>query len=683
MFEANSKSVRKLFSVIAILTLFACGGGGGGDGLGTPPASTPPPVGPSIPPLGSPRVLVSNSTTLAKYRSLLTAKATSAVRFKNMVDAQLGGADYYGFSPWYAALMGQITGTASYCTYAVAQTEAFVASEEALIRANQRAVVAGDSYLEVGPFIGNLALVYDWCRSSMTTDQRTRWVTYANQAVWNVWHPEEAQWGNTVYKWSGWSIDNPANNYYYSFLEATMLLGLATVGENAQAQTWLDQFRTTKIENQLVPTFNRDLVGGGSREGTGYGTAMKNLWRLYDWWERSTGEKIANRSPHTLASMAHLMHSIVPTLDKLTPTGDHARDSSAALFDYHRDYLQVLMRLYPDERLSGTAKSLLAQSSVPVMRNLFMLYSDFMYDQTDVVAKPLTDLSTAYFGSGTGQFSMRSDWTKTAAYANFICGPYTESHAHRDQGSFTFYKGNWLAYDANIDSRSGIAQDETLHNLVRIEQNGSIVTQNGAAPCQMRALADTPLYSYGSANITPVYGGKSQVVQMEREFVFIKPATLIVFDRVQSAGANTSRIWTLNLPERPTVTGDTMRVANGGHTLDITRLAPTGLSTRVAEWSTTVADMNAGYRADVADSTGNTSQFLHVLSADSAVTQAVRADATGLIGTAVTLADGRRVVLHFNTGSAGGKFEFRDASGNVVSSGPLPSTVQPLSLFVN
>jgi hypothetical protein len=172
-------------------------------------------------------------------------------------------------------------------------------------------------------------------------------------------------------------------------------------------------------------------------------------------------------------------------------------------------------------------------------------------------------------------------------------------------------------------------------------------------------------------------------VQMEREFVFIKPATLIVFDRVQSAGANTSRIWTLNLPERPTVTGDTMRVANGGHTLDITRLAPTGLSTRVAEWSTTVADMNAGYRADVADSTGNTSQFLHVLSADSAVTQAVRADATGLIGTAVTLADGRRVVLHFNTGSAGGKFEFRDASGNVVSSGPLPSTVQPLSLFVN
>ena len=72
-----------------------------------------------------------------------------------------------------------------------------------------------------------------------------------------------------------------------------MLLGLASHGENPDAPTWLYQFRTAKLRNQLFPTFNRDLVGGGSREGTGYGTAMKNLWRLYDWWERSTGDNVA------------------------------------------------------------------------------------------------------------------------------------------------------------------------------------------------------------------------------------------------------------------------------------------------------------------------------------------------------------------------------------------------------
>lgn len=606
------------------------------------------------------------------------------MRFKNMVDGQIAGANYYDFKPWYAALIARITGTASYCSYAVSRTEAFVASEEALIRANQRATVAADSYLEVGPIIGNVALVYDWCRSAMTADQRTRWMTYANQAVWNVWNPNQARWGSTTYTWSGWSINNPVNNYYYSFLEATMLLGLATNGENAQAQGWLDQFRTAKLENQLFPTFNRDLVGGGSREGTGYGTAMKNLWRLYDWWERSTGERVATRTPHTLASMAHMMHSIVPTLDRLTPTGDHARDSTAALFDYHRDYLQVLMRLFPTERLAGTAKSLLSQSSVPAMANSFMYYSDFLYDQSDIPAQPLTNLATAYWGSGTGQFSMRSSWARDAAYANFICGPYSESHAHHDQGSFVLYKGSWLAYDSNIASASGIEQTEGLHNLVRIEQNGGVVTQvESAPPCQMLALADNANYAYGLARVTPIYNGKAAVGKVEREFLFIKPSTFVVFDRAQSVGAGSRRVWTLNLPAAPTVAGDSFSLVRGANRLDVTRLAPAGLTTQVLPWSGLGAGVSSGVRVDVADANGDTSNYLHVLGTDGSVVQAVRSDGTGQIGAQINLAGGRTAVVRFSTGGTGGTLEIRDTAGAIVTSGALPTTVQAPALFVN
>ena len=106
-----------------------------------------------------------------------------------------------------------------------------------------------------------------------------------------------------------------------------MLLGLASYGENTQAQAWIDQFRTAKMENQLIPTFNRDLVGGGSREGTGYGTAMKNLLRAL----RLVGAlHHASASPRARRTRwprwPTLMHSIVPTLDRLAPTGDHARD---------------------------------------------------------------------------------------------------------------------------------------------------------------------------------------------------------------------------------------------------------------------------------------------------------------------------------------------------------------------
>ena len=165
-----------------------------------------------IQPLGTPRILISDAATLTRYRNLVNTGAASATRFKSLVDAEVAGNRAYDFQPWYAALMGKITGSASYCSFAVARTESFVASEEALISANQRATVAGDSYLEVGPIIGNVALVYDWCRDSMTATQRTRWMNYANQAVWNVWNYQQAKWGSTTYAWSGWSIDNPVNN---------------------------------------------------------------------------------------------------------------------------------------------------------------------------------------------------------------------------------------------------------------------------------------------------------------------------------------------------------------------------------------------------------------------------------------------------------------------------------------
>jgi hypothetical protein len=636
-----------------------------------------------IQPLGTPRILISDAATLNRYRTLVTSQAPSATRFKSLVDAEVAGSRAYDFKPWYAALMGRITGTASYCSFAVSRTESFVASEEALIASNQRATVAGDSYLEVGPTIGNVALVYDWCRDSMTASQRTRWMNYANQAVWNVWNYQQAKWGNTTYTWSGWSIDNPVNNYYYSFLEATMLLGLATYGENTQAQAWIDKFRTAKISNQLVPTFNRDLVGGGSREGTGYGTAMKNLWRLYDWWERSTTERIATLTPHTQASMAHLMHQITPTLDRLAPTGDHARDSTAELFDYHRDYLQVLMRLFPTDRLAGTAKSLLAASSVPRMANSFMYYSDFLYDHTDLATQPLASLATAYWGSGTGQFPMRSSWARDAAFANFICGPYSESHAHHDQGSFVLFKGNWLAYDSNIASASGIEQAESLHNLVRVEQNGTVITQREGAPqCQMLALAETANYAYGVARVTPIYDGKAGVVKVEREFLFLKPGTFIVMDRVQTSGTGMRRVWTLNTPVTPTVSGDNFSVVNGSNRLDVTRLSPAGLTTQVNAWSGS-GIASSGSRVDVADANGDSSVFLHVMGTDGSVTSSARSDASGQTGAQVTMSNGRTATVRFSTTGTGGTLEIRDATGAVLSSGALPTAVQAPALFVN
>ena len=632
-------------------------------------------------PSGHPRVLIAHAELKDCLQRQMTHSAPAALRMKTYVDAQMAGGNIYGFEPWFAALVYQATGDTRYADYAVQRTDAFVASEEALIANGQRATVAGDSYLAVGEIIGGLATVYDWAWDRLTPQQRARWVAYANQAVWNVWNPSAAQWGGQPYPWTGWSINNPANNYYYSFLRATMLLGLATHGENPQAQTWLTRFRTDKIGNQLIPTFNSQLQGGGSREGTGYGTAMRGLWELYDVWERSTGERIATLTPHTRDSIAHLLHNLVPTLDRLAPTGDHSRDATAALFDYHRQYLQTLITLYPQDRLSAVAANALALSSVPRMRYSYDYFSDFLYAVPSLPAATLAELSTAYWGPGTGQLMMRSAWDPAATYANFICGPYTESHAHRDQGSFVLFRGNWLAWDGNISSASGIEQGEEQHNLVRLVRADGVEVRQRAetSPCRLLALAHNEHFTYAVADVTPAYGGAAAptygVSRIEREFLFIRPGTVVVMDRVAGTSSGTRKIWTLNLPGQPSLSPGRMQYTAGGNQLDVYGLAPAGLT---GVWT-------AGKRVEVTDTSAAQSNFLHVLGTNGAVQAAVRDDLTGQtgqIGTRITLADGRSVLVRFNTGAgSGGTMELRAADGTLVYGGALPTTVQPPALF--
>jgi uncharacterized repeat protein (TIGR02543 family) len=634
-----------------------------------------------------PRVFVNHGSTLSCLQQQLATKTAAATRFKNYVDAELAspGAKWQ-FQYWLSAMMFQVTGESKYADFAIAKVDAFVASEEAKIAAGSAATVAGDSYLEVGRLIGDVALVYDWCHSRLTAAQRTRWINYMNQSVANVWNYNGATWGGKSFPWSGWSIDNPSNNYYYSFLRATMLVGLATRGENAQAQGWIDKFRTDKIGNQLVTTFNRDLAGGGSREGTGYGNAMRGLFQLYDWWERSTGERIATLTPHTQASAFWMAHSIVPTLDRLVATGDHARDSTAALYEYHRDYMLQLMTLFPQDRMSSISKIILDNSTVTAMGNNNP-WVDFVYAPPSLPAASVTDLSPTFWGAGTGQLMMRSAWgDKTAAYSNFVCGPFTESHAHRDQGSFQLFRGEWLAPTTNIYTSSGIQQSESMNNLVRVQQGGATIEQRvERQPCNMTALADNQYYTYGVAKVTPVYNGHAAIQKVEREYLFIKPSTFVVFDRVASV-AGTSRIWTLNLPGAPVVSGDRLTYTGStGNKLDVHRVAPTGLSYSVVaptlESGDRLTNTNAK-RVDVVDTAGTQSNFLHVMGTNASVTAATRSDASGQTGVAITLADGRTVTVRFSNAGTGGSLEIKSGSTAQVT-GALPTTVTAPPLFRN
>ncbi|HET9624519.1 MAG TPA: hypothetical protein VFP84_24270 [Kofleriaceae bacterium] len=592
-------------------------------------------------PTAHPRIyLTPNKSRLV---AALNAKTSAATRFKANVDAWVGGADIWGFEVWTAALMGQLTGSSTYCTKAVANVDAQVKAAEAKIALNQAPLVAADSYLEIGGMIGDLALTYDWCFAQVSTSQRSRWLKYADQAVSNVWHPSTAKWGTATIPWSGWATNDPSDNYYYSFLRATMLLGLASKGEDPQADAWITQFHDTKITNQLIPTFNADLVGGGSREGTGYGVAMRGLFSLYDLWQATTGESLATKTGHTRASMLSMLHQIVPTLDRFAPTGDQSRDSTASFFDYQRNYLQELIQQFPSDLLAQRAKTQLQASSLPQMSQSFMLAYDFLYDNANVSAKPLTGMNTSYYARGIGELYARSGWDTHATWVNFIAGPYTQSHAHQDQGSLMIYKDGWLAYDAVINSKSGLPQSTTSHSLVRVTSNGQPVPQIAATTSVMNALHQGTGYTYASADLKPAYNGNAAVQTMQREMVYLQPDVIVVFDRVRTA-SGTSQTWQLASPTAASISGSTASVTNAGHTLKVQKIS--GGTMAVTPMTAVDADFTGGYRLDETMAGGD-NRYLHVISIDGSVSSTVSAGDATHPGVTVHLANGHNATITF------------------------------------
>jgi hypothetical protein len=547
-----------------------------------------------------------------------------------------------------------LTGDPKYCAKAISVVDANVTAEEQKIAAGTQPTVAGNSYLEVGTVIGDLALTYDWCFDAVTASQKTRWLAYANATVWNVWNPTQAKWGSVSRPWTGWSTNNPSDNYYYSFMRATMLLGLAAQGENTQATAWITQFRDTKFIGQLVPTFDAQLRGGGSREGTAYGVSHRTLFHLYDLWQATTGEKLQAKTKHARQSLRSGMHQVVPTLDRIAPTGDQPRDHTAAFFDYQRNYLQELIYLYPNDPMSGRAKTLLAGSNVPVMARPELLVYDFLYDN-DVAARPLSEMAQDYYASGIGQLYSRSGWDTAATWINLTGGAYTESHAHQDQGALMIFKGGWLSGDGVMESSNGIIQDTTSHSLVRIRSGSGDVKQNVNTTSSMVALHQGDGWIHAAVDTTAAYGGNAAVQKVQREIVFLKPNTIVVYDRVATP-AGTSQVWQLASPTQPTISGATATIA-GAHSLKVQRLVPATASTMATSLAGTSV-YTGGYRLDETVAGGDV-RYLHVLSLDGSTASAtVSGDST----VTVNLAGGGSATVAFDRANVGATLTYGGAT---------------------
>ncbi len=560
-----------------------------------------PPGGVVLSEAGSRPQLVTASMDL----SGVNTSSTAYTRFRTWVENAVAGSPGYDFHPGDAALMYRITRDVRYCNTAVAMVEQQVLAAETDIAAQRNPEVAGDSYLEVGPMIADLSLTYSSCAAQMTTAQRTRWATYAEQAVWNVWNHTSARWGSRSAPWSGWSVTNPGNNYHYSFLEATMYWALAS-----GSGTWMNFLTTNKLPT--LQNYYTALPGGGSLEGTGYGTAQMRLFEIYRLWRDSTGNDLSLASTHARNNILYWAHATVPTMNMFAPIGDQSRNSVPELYDYHRHLMLEARNLTYDARLREIASWWLGNITVRQMGQ----GANFRFDAVLPAGSggsPPTELH--YAAQGTGMVFARTGWDANAMWLSYIAGPYNESHAHQDQGAFTLYsRGAWLAVTENIWSRSGIQQGPEVHNTLRFERSNPAALQctspqNDRIVHQCGNTISTSTVTPGSngalsitSNLTPAYYtsnyGSPYVLSWQRRLDFAN-RSLTVLDNF-STGSGTTATFQVQVPVSPTVSGNT--VTAGG--LRIRVLQPANPTISVRNWNTVNSnEFTRGYRVDIGGGT--------------------------------------------------------------------------------
>jgi len=490
-------------------------------------------------------------------------------RFVDWVDLALAGPPPYGFSATDAVYVYRVTGQAPYATLAIAAVEAQVQTAEAAIALGQAPPIAGDQYLESGPWLRDLALVYDWCEPLLTPSQRSRWAAYAEQAVWNLWHHDQAAWGGTPHPWPGWGTDDPGNNYHHSFLEATMYWGLAS-----DSGAWLDLLANEKLP--ALATYFAALPGGGSREGTGYGVALNRVFELYRLWRDSTGVDVGALSSHLTDSIDYWIHATVPALDRYAPIGDLARESYPWLYDYHRRLVLEAKAMTGSADTANRAAWWLGSIAIDEMTSGF----NRRFDLLPAGGTPAPPTARFHHATGAGHLFARTSWSSDAVWLSLVAGPFDQSHAHQDQGAFNLFRGDFLAVTENVFSHSGIVQETDHHNLVRFVRAGATVPQRRDTASTL-AVAEASGRIVATADLSPAYLPADGVSGWQRRIEL--DATGLLVDDLLSIDGDVEPIFQVNVP-LPPVLADGIAIAGD---LRVVPILPAGAELAVVDWSAT------------------------------------------------------------------------------------------------
>lgn len=462
------------------------------------------------------------------------------------------------------------------------------------------------------------------------------------------------------------------NNHVYLEYGPLVYAGLAFRGEgliDEVAEKSLAEGEDL-LKNHFIKTINQ--VGGedgGWHESMSYHSLF--MWQFVhclEAWRTATGEDLFPQCTGLRGDASWIVHCLRPhdqsrvaVADINTPAplgAEHAAYLAITAARYRDAVAQYLLRLAPKQYGSRTWPIVL------------------WYDAT-VPEADITQLPTAKAFRNLGWAAMRSDWSRDATFALFICGDFYAGHQHRDQNSFLIDRRGCLAIDAGEYGAKGTE----FHNTLLI---GGPQRPWGNDPRRFYAPIDpgTPQdtgdlvafcnrgpYAYACGQAAQAYE-RGKVESFTRQFLFIRPATFLVFDRVTVNGPPLEMKWLLH-SLAPSIGDQTVVVRDGQGTLTCIPLLPKDLTiSRYPQKGAKRTDQCTEWAAPPAASRN----FLFLLVADEAQPTANVVEGANAVAVSLEVGGVAAEVEFASTGPPGGRIKIV-AQGKVLDEA-LPTTIE-------
>ncbi|NOZ85040.1 MAG: hypothetical protein GXP49_02015 [Deltaproteobacteria bacterium] len=415
------------------------------------------------------------------------------------------------------------------------------------------------------------------------------------------------------------------NNHFYLGRSPVILAGLVLFGEgyrDDKAGEYLDK-GLDFLFNHEHPALNSVAGGdGGWHESLGYfdGEMGYPVFVDMDGLRTASGLDFFQDSSFFRTLPYWYLSSTVPWDKTLVHWADQGKDRWSKALDGSesegkntRDYMtgvvKNLRRLhYPEAELGqyllddmiGTYydSSGYAESYYKVAH-----MNDVLFYEPGAPARPLEDKPSSRLFEHLGEIIMRQGNSRSAPMAMFACADFRGGHQQSDNGHFSIWYKGYLAVDSGYydhwgsDHHMNYARRTIAHNTLTITMPGETFTNTSYNDGGQNFTCDTsyynlpmentdcdacdmtlttnqdPYFDFIHADLTKSYSS-DKVDLVTREFVWIRPDSFVVFDRVESTDADYKKRFLLHGQGQFNKSGDTYYVDDGQGRLFVETLLP-------------------------------------------------------------------------------------------------------------